>query len=60
MVQEYRDYAELCQYLAECTAEEHAKARFLNLANSWLKLAQRVEENRAADFTFERPLLREE
>jgi len=49
--QEYRANAKQCLRLAERARDEAVRAYLLDMANSWLKLAQQAEKNRAADLT---------
>ena len=48
---EYRANAKQCLRLAERARDEAVRAYLLDMANSWLKLAQQAEKNRATDLT---------
>jgi hypothetical protein len=53
---QYRLYALECFRIAEGTADSRHRISLLNMAQSWLLLAQQAEKNRTTDLVNETPL----
>ena len=43
-VERYRDYAAQCLRVAQATSDSNAKARLLEMADAWRKLAEEAEQ----------------
>ena len=50
---EYRRHAAECLLLADDTSDPKNKLLLVAMAQAWLKLAQRAEENLTRDFVYE-------
>jgi hypothetical protein len=54
-VDKYRLYAQECFQIAENVADPSTKIWLIDLAQSWLLLAQQAENNHTADSVYETP-----
>jgi hypothetical protein len=54
-VKNYRLYARECFQIAENVADPGTKAWLIELAQSWLVLAQQAEKNLTSDLVYETP-----
>jgi hypothetical protein len=54
-VNEYRHHALECFRIAEVTADSRCRITLLNMAQSWLLLAQQAEKNLSTNLVYETP-----
>jgi hypothetical protein len=52
---EYRHHAAKCLQIAEGATDFQQRSSLLNMAQSWLRLAQQAEKNLATDLVYQTP-----